>query len=209
MNYRIIPVTSLQQNCSLIWCENTGKATLIDPGGDVDRLMQAIAEQGVHLTQILLTHGHIDHVGGAREMADYKGVPIVGPQCEDAFLFEALPAQAEHFGFAPLKVFMPDHWLVDGQVVDIGDVQLSVLHCPGHTPGHVAFYHRDSQTAFVGDILFHGSIGRTDFPRGDHQALIHSITEKLFPLGDAVRFVPGHGPLSSFGAERTGNPFLS
>lgn len=208
MKYQIIPVTPLQQNCSLIWCEETGKAALIDPGGDVDRLLQAIAEKGLHLVKILLTHGHLDHAGSAREVADYKGIQVIGPQREDAFLFEAMPKQAENYGFPPLKAYMPDHWLVEHEVVDIGDVQLTVIHCPGHTPGHVAFYHAPSKTAFVGDILFQGSVGRSDFPRGNHADLIHSIKAKLLPLGDEVVFVPGHGPNSSFGVERETNPFL-
>lgn len=208
MKYRVIPVTDYQQNCSLVWCSVTRKAALVDPGGDVELLLQAVREERVQLEKLLLTHGHIDHVGGAQILADRLGIPVVGPHSADEFWFEFLPGQAEMFGFPTLEEFMPSRWLEDGEQVTVGDEVFDVIHCPGHTPGHVAFYNAASSIAFVGDVLFQNSIGRTDFPRGDHAALMRSIKEKLLPLGDAVIFVPGHGPSSSFGAERLNNPFL-
>ncbi len=209
MRYRIIPVTPFQQNCSLIWCEATGKAALVDPGGEAHRLLQAVAAQGLTLEKILLTHGHIDHVGATAEIAAGEGVPVEGPQREDAFWLEALAQQAAMFGFPSPDPFSPDRWLEEGDRVSVGEEILEVIHCPGHTPGHVVFYHRGEKLALVGDVLFHGSIGRTDFPRGDHRALIASIKEKLWPLGDEVQFIPGHGPTSTFGEERRNNPFLT
>ncbi|MFA7096306.1 MAG: MBL fold metallo-hydrolase [Gammaproteobacteria bacterium] len=208
MKFQIIPVTPFQQNCSLIWCERTARAALIDPGGESDRLLQAVQREGLSLERILLTHGHLDHVGAAREIGDRLGIPVEGPQREDRFWLEALPAQSSMFGFPHIEPFVPDRWLEEDDTVAVGAVRLRVLHCPGHTPGHVVFYHPDSKTAFVGDVLFRGSIGRTDFPRGDHAALLDSIRGKLWPLGDDVRFVPGHGPMSTIGTERHGNPFL-
>lgn len=208
MRYSIHPVTPYQQNCTLLWCERTGRAALVDPGGEVDRLLDAVARAGVTLDSILLTHGHLDHVGGALELARRTGVPIVGPQREDDFWLQLLPAQAQMFGFPPAEAFTPDRWLEDGDRVMVGDLALDVLHCPGHTPGHVVFHHAPSRIALVGDVLFQGSIGRTDFPRGDHRALLTAIRDKLFPLGDDVAFVPGHGPMSTFGAERRDNPYV-
>lgn len=209
MNYRILPVTPFQQNCSLLWCERTGAAALIDPGGEADRLLDAVERAGLILGQVLLTHGHLDHVGAAREISRRLRIPIIGPQQQDDFLLQALPQQAQMFGFPAAEVFAPDQWLNHGDTVTVGKVALSVLHCPGHTPGHVAFYDQAGKTAFVGDVLFHGSVGRTDFPRGDHAALIDSIRNTLLPLGDEVSFVPGHGPVSTFGAEKAGNPFIA
>ncbi len=208
MKYHVIPVTSYQQNCSLVWCEKTNKAALIDPGGDIEMLLSAAERENLVLEKLLLTHGHLDHVGGARQIADQLNIPIIGPHQADAFWLQALPKQAEMFGFAQLDSFMPDEWLSDGMTVSVGDVKLSVLFCPGHTPGHIVFYSAEDKLAFVGDVLFKGSIGRTDFPQGDYATLINSIKEKLLPLGDDVVFVPGHGPQSSFGVERIGNPFL-
>ncbi len=208
MRYQIIPVTPYQQNCSLIWCERTGKAALIDPGGDTGLLLEAIDRDTLTLDKVLLTHGHIDHVGGAQAIATQRQVPILGPQQEDAFWLESLPQQAEMFSFPPCEPLQPSRWLEEGETIEVGEVKLSVLHCPGHTPGHVVFYHRDSKTLFVGDVLFNGSIGRTDFPRGDYATLMRSIHEKLLPLGDEVTFVPGHGPCSTLGEERRNNPFL-
>lgn len=208
MKYRIIPVTPFQQNCTLLWCESTGRAALIDPGGEGDRLRQAIEQEQVRLEKILLTHGHLDHVGAAAELAASEQVPIVGPHREDLFWLQLLAEQAGMFGFPPTAALEPNHWLEEGELVSVGELQLKVIHCPGHTPGHVVFYHERSALAFVGDVLFKGAIGRTDFPRGDHEALITSIREKLFPLGDDVAFVPGHGAMSTFGEERTTNPFL-
>jgi hydroxyacylglutathione hydrolase len=208
MQFTVIPVTPFEQNCSLIWCEETGRAALIDPGGEAERLLAAVEKRGLQLEKILLTHGHLDHVGAAGEIAARLHIPIEGPQREEAFWLDALPQQAEMFGFPDTPPLTPDRWLEDGDQVHVGNIVMEVLHCPGHTPGHVVFYHAASRTAFVGDVLFKGSIGRTDFPRGDHTALIASIRNKLFPLGDDITFVPGHGPLSTFGEERLTNPFV-
>ena len=209
LNYRIIPVTPFQQNCSLIWCEKTRRAAVVDPGGDLEKIRAAVAEEGVTVEKILLTHAHIDHAGGTAELSKELGIPIEGPQKEGNFWIVGLPQQAQMFGFPAPEVFTPDRWLEDGQQVTVGNQTLEVLHCPGHTPGHVVFYHKESGLALVGDVLFHGSIGRTDFPKGDHATLIRSIREQLFPLGDEVAFIPGHGPMSTFGRERATNPFVS
>lgn len=208
MKNKIIPVTAYQQNCSLIWCENTNKAAFIDPGGDIEVLLAQVDELGLQLEKILLTHGHLDHVGGAKQIATKLGLPIIGPHQADAFWLQSLPKQAEMFGFAHVDAFEPEQWLAEGERITIGDVLLSVLHCPGHTPGHVVFYNEKDAVVFVGDVLFQGSIGRTDFPQGDYDSLIASIKEKLLPLGDEIVFVPGHGPTSSLGHERKNNPFL-
>jgi len=207
MEFTILPVTPYQQNCSLVW-DTDNRAALIDPGGEAERLLAEVAARGLTLEKILLTHGHLDHVGAAAELRDALGIPIIGPQREDRFWLDVLPQQAEMFGFPPLLVFSPDQWLEDGDTVEVGSVRFDVLHCPGHTPGHVVFYQPEARLAFVGDVLFKGSIGRSDFPRGDHAALIRSIREKLFPLGNDVRFVPGHGAMSTFGHERRDNPFV-
>lgn len=208
MKYKIIPVTAYQQNCSLIWCEKTNKAALIDPGGDVDVLLAEVDELGLQLEMVLLTHGHLDHVGGAKQISEKLDVSVIGPHQADAFWLQSLPKQAEMFGFAHVDAFESDQWLNQGDQIELGNVLLSVLHCPGHTPGHVVFYSEADRLAFVGDVLFQGSIGRTDFPQGDYDQLIAAIKEKLLPLGDEVMFVPGHGPMSSFGHERHNNPFL-
>jgi glyoxylase-like metal-dependent hydrolase (beta-lactamase superfamily II) len=209
LKYRIIPVTPFQQNCSLIWCEATKRAAVVDPGGDLDRILAAVQEEGVTVEKILLTHAHIDHAGGTADLARQLTVPIEGPHQDDNFWIQGLPQQAQMFGFPTPDVFTPDRWLEHTDTVTVGDQTLAVLHCPGHTPGHVVFFHRDSGLALVGDVLFHGSIGRTDFPKGDHATLIRSIKDQLFPLGDEVAFVPGHGPMSTFGQERATNPFVS
>lgn len=209
MKYRIIPVTPFQQNCTLIWCEETLKAAVVDPGGDLDRIQAAVKSEGVQVEKILLTHGHIDHAGGTAELARILGVPVEGPQKEDKFWLDALPQQAQMFNFPASDSFTPDRWLEDGDTVTVGRTTLAVLHCPGHTPGHVVFYQAETRLALVGDVLFQGSIGRTDFPKGDHSTLVRSIREKLFPLGDDVAFIPGHGPMSTFGQERATNPFVS
>lgn len=208
MRFEIIPVTPFEQNCSLIWCETTGHAALVDPGGDVDLLLAEVEKAGVKLDKLLLTHAHVDHVGGALELAQRLNLPIHGPQDEDAFWLDRLPDQARMYGFPPTQAFRPDHWLRDGDTVELGKLRFDVIHCPGHTPGHVVFFEPESRHAFVGDVLFQGSIGRTDFPKGDHRALIRAIREKLFPLGDDIVFVPGHGPMSTFGRERRGNPYV-
>lgn len=208
MKVQIIPVTPFQQNCSLLVCEKTNRAAIVDPGGDLERIVAALKGSGAALEKILLTHGHIDHCGGTAELKRLAGVPVEGPQREERFWIEQLPAQGARFGMARAEVFEPDRWLEDGDTVRFGEVTLEVFHCPGHTPGHVIFFARSQRLAIVGDVLFAGSIGRTDFPRGDHGALVRSITTKLWPLGDDVVFVPGHGPASTFGEERESNPFV-
>jgi hydroxyacylglutathione hydrolase len=208
LNYRIVPVTPFEQNCTLLWCDRTGQAAIVDPGGEVELILAAIREEGVTPVKILLTHGHIDHVGGTVELAERLGVPVLGPHRDDAFLLDALPEQARMFGLAPVAPFRPGQWLDQGECVTLGETSLEVIHCPGHTPGHVVFYQPEAGLAQVGDILFKGSIGRTDLPRGNHGDLLDSIRNRLFPLGDAVRFIPGHGPMSTLGAKRRSNPFV-
>lgn len=206
--FRIIPVTPFEQNCSLIWCTETLRGAFVDPGGDIDRLLAGAKQQGVHIEKLLLTHGHIDHAGATGELAEKLNVPIEGPQKEESFWIDQLAMQGRMFGFPAARNFTPNRWLNDGDTVSVGHEPLAVLYTPGHTPGHVVFFHAPSKLALVGDVLFAGSIGRTDFPRGDHRTLITSIRSKLWPLGDDVRFVPGHGPMSTFGAERANNPFV-
>lgn len=209
LQFQIIPVTHYQQNCSLLWCDETLEAAVIDPGGDLERILAVVEEKGVNLRQILLTHGHLDHVGGTAALVKGLQLPVIGPHRDDSFWIEMLPQQAQMMGFAPVDSFTSDRWLQQGDRVQLGNIQLEVLHCPGHTPGHVVFYHPESALAFVGDVLFKGSIGRTDFPRGNHADLIQAIRTRLFPLGDLVRFVPGHGPMSTLGHERHTNPFVA
>ncbi|CAM8653407.1 GloB Zn-dependent hydrolases, including glyoxylases [Burkholderiales bacterium] len=209
MQIEVIPVTPFEQNCSLIVCPRTQRAAFVDPGGDIDHLEACARQLGVMVEKILLTHGHIDHCGEAKRLADRLGVPIEGPHQDDAFWIDQLPVQGQMFGFPQLDPFTPNRWLEDGDTVMVGEQALEVLHCPGHTPGHVVFVHLGERMAFVGDVLFAGSIGRTDFPRGNHAQLLRSIKERLFPLGDDVRFIPGHGPGSSFGEERRSNPFVA
>lgn len=208
MKVFIVPVTPFQQNCSVLICERTNCAAFVDPGGDVERLEQVLTEQGATLEKILQTHAHIDHAGATAAVADAHGVPIEGPHREDQFLIDQLPEQSERYGFPPSSTFEPARWLDQGDTVTVGEEVLSVHHCPGHTPGHVVFFHAGLNLAIVGDVLFQGSIGRTDFPRGDFQTLIDSITNRLWPLGNDVQFIPGHGPMSTFGAERGSNPFV-
>jgi hydroxyacylglutathione hydrolase len=202
-----LPVTPFEQNCSLVWCERTRAAALIDPGGDLPRLLAAVAERGLDLQAIWLTHAHIDHAGGAGQLARETGLPIVGPHHSDQYWIDALAQQAQMFRFAPAEPFTPSRWLEDGDTVSLGELTLDVRHCPGHTPGHVVFHDRGSGVAFVGDVLFAGGVGRSDLPGGDHEQLIDSIRSRLWPMGDATVFVPGHGPESTFGAERRHNPF--
>jgi hydroxyacylglutathione hydrolase len=204
----IIPVTPLQQNCSLIWCTETMRGAFVDPGGDLPRLKAAAQGQGVTIEKILLTHGHIDHCGGAGILAGELAVPIEGPEEQDRFWIARLEDDGRAYGI-PAKSFEPDRWLREGDTVTVGKLVLDVYHCPGHTPGHVIFHHPASKLALVGDVLFQGSIGRTDFPMSDHQALLDAIATKLWPLGDETVFIPGHGPVSTFGRERQTNPFVA
>ncbi len=208
LRYETIPVTAFQQNCSLVWCDQTMEGAVIDPGGDLDLLRAEARRLGITLKQILLTHAHIDHAGGTGTLAREDGLPIVGPHPGDQFWIDGLPVQARQFGFAPAEPFTPTRWLHDGDTVQVGRSTLAVRHCPGHTPGHVVFHSAEAQRAFVGDVLFAGSIGRTDFPGGDYDTLIDSITSRLWPMGDETVFIPGHGPESSFGRERRSNPFV-
>jgi glyoxylase-like metal-dependent hydrolase (beta-lactamase superfamily II) len=205
----IIPVTPFAQNCSLIWCEETSKAAIVDPGGDLDRILDVVAQQGVDVEKILITHGHLDHAGGTLELKERLDVPIEGPHEADSFWIEQLPDQCARYGFPPSGSFVPARWLADGDTVTVGNETLEVIHCPGHTPGHVVFISTKHRLALVGDVLFQGSIGRTDFPMGNHDDLIHSIRHKLWPLGDDISFVPGHGDMSTFGRERQTNPFVA
>jgi len=208
MRYTIIPVTPYQQNCTLLVCEKTNQAALVDPGGDLELLLQEVKRQGVELESILVTHGHLDHAGGVAALAAQLKLPIIGPQHEDEFWIQALPEHCRLAGFPKSAAFTPTRWLNDGDTVKVGEEILDVIHCPGHTPGHVVFFSRSSKLALVGDVLFNGSIGRTDFPRGDYQTLIDSIKHKLWPLGPDVAFIPGHGPMSTFGYEMRSNPYV-
>ncbi len=208
MKFALIPVTPFQQNCSLLVCEKSGRAAVVDPGGDLELIEAALAESGGRLEKILLTHGHLDHCAGTAELARRHGVPIEGPHEDERFWIDQLENQTRMFGFAPVEKFEPDRWLVDGDSVTVGETVLDVRHCPGHTPGHVIFCSVSDKLALVGDVLFAGSIGRTDFPRGNHAQLLASIKNRLWPLGDDVRFVPGHGPMSTFGRERRSNPYV-
>ncbi|WP_181919580.1 MBL fold metallo-hydrolase [Alkalilimnicola ehrlichii] len=209
MKAYVVPVTPFQQNCSILCCEQTGKGAIVDPGGDSERIRQAVAEAGVEIEKILVTHAHIDHIGAVAEVAEHYGVPIEGPHRDDLFWIEGLDNQSQMLGFPKVRGFTPTRWLDDGDSVTVGAATLEVIHCPGHTPGHVVFFSPEARFAVVGDVLFQGSIGRTDFPRGDHDTLVRSIRQKLFPLGDDVQFLPGHGPASTFGHERAHNPFVA
>jgi glyoxylase-like metal-dependent hydrolase (beta-lactamase superfamily II) len=204
----IIPVTPLQQNCTLIWCTKTMRGAFTDPGGDLPRLRDALVKTGVTLEKILITHGHIDHCGEAGILAREYGVPIEGPHEDDRFWISRLDEDGRKYGVNG-QVFEPDRWLVNGDQVTVGELIFDVIHCPGHTPGHVVFHHAPSRFAIVGDVLFKGSIGRTDFPMGNHADLINAITTRLWPLGGETVFVPGHGPTSNFAHERKTNAFVS
>ena len=205
----IAPVTPLQQNCTIVWCAKTKKAAIIDPGGEVPRLLKALEELGLTLEKIWVTHGHMDHAGGVSALQEATGVPVEGPHPDDQFWIDQIPESGVRYGMPDALAFTPDRWLFDGDKVTLGETEFEVFHCPGHTPGHVVFFHRGVGFAQVGDVLFQGSIGRTDFPRGDYHQLINSITHKLWPLGERVQFVPGHGPMSTFGQERLTNPFVA
>ena len=208
LKYHTVPVTAFEQNCSIVWCDETMEAAVIDPGGDLPRITAAAAKLGVTLKAIWLTHAHIDHAGGTAELSRQLGLPIIGPHPGDQFWIDGLAEQGRRFGLPASDPFTPTRWLHDGDTVSIGHCTLNVRHCPGHTPGHVVFHSPAAKRAFVGDVLFAGSIGRTDFPQGNHGDLIRSITERLWPMGDDTVFIPGHGPESTFGRERQTNPFV-
>lgn len=209
LSYHIVPVTSFMQNCSIVWCNNSKMAAIIDPGGDARVIAEQVAKRGLTVQHILLTHGHLDHVGAAVELAKEYGLPITGPQQQDDFWLQALPMQSTMFGMPRVEAFSPTNWLQDGAEIMVGEQSLQVIHTPGHTPGHVVFFSNHARLAWVGDVLFNGGVGRTDFPKGDHATLLSSIKDKLLPLGDDVTFIPGHGPTSTFGHERCHNPFIA
>ncbi len=208
LHYQTIPVTPFQQNCSVVWCDITQEGAVIDPGGDLERILAFVRDQGIVLKQILITHAHVDHCAGTADLAEALNLPIVGPHPDDQYWIDALPATAAQYGFPPARLFTPTRWLQDEDTVQVGQSTLRVRHTPGHTPGHVVFYADDAKRAFVGDVLFAGSIGRTDFPGGDYETLIASITQRLWPLGDDTVFIPGHGPESTFARERQSNPYV-
>jgi glyoxylase-like metal-dependent hydrolase (beta-lactamase superfamily II) len=208
LRYLTLPVTPFQQNCSLVWCDQTREAAVIDPGGELPRLLAAVQAEGLSLKAIWLTHAHIDHAGGTGQLAREQGLPIIGPHPGDQFWIDGLAQQAKMFGFAPAEAFTPTRWLADGDTVHIGRETLAVRHCPGHTPGHVVFHSASAGRVFVGDVLFAGSIGRTDFPGGNHQQLLDAIRERLWPMGDETVFIPGHGPEGTIGHERQHNPYV-
>lgn len=208
MQVVVVPVTPFQQNCALLQPDAGGEGAVVDPGGDIAQIQAVAAENSLRIGRILLTHAHIDHAGAAAELARLLGIPIEGPHPDDQYWIERLPEQSRLFGFPPATPFTPDRWLQAGDTVMLGEEALEVRHCPGHTPGHVVFFHRADRIALVGDVLFAGSIGRTDFPGGDFDTLVRSITGQLWPLGDDVTFLPGHGPTSTFGEERRHNPFV-
>ncbi len=208
LKYQTIPVTPFQQNASLVWDDQTQQAAVIDPGGDLHVLLSAVKQLRLKLEQIWITHGHVDHAAGTAELAEQLQLPIIGPHTADQFWIEGLTQAAALYGFPPARAFQPTRWLADGDTVTLGSHTLQVRHCPGHTPGHVVFYSPDIQRAFVGDVLFAGSIGRTDFPQGNHEDLINSITQRLWPMGNDTVFIPGHGPESTFGRERQSNPYV-
>lgn len=208
MHYRIIPVTAFSQNSCVFWCDNTRQAVVIDPGGDVEKIITVLQEEQLTLAKIILTHGHLDHVGGVAQLLKIYPVPVEGPHIADKFWIDALTEQCQMFGFDLVESFIPDRWLEDGETVSFGEVTLQVIHTPGHTPGHIVLYHQESGLVQVGDVLFNGSIGRTDFAQGNHQDLLDSIHNKVLPLGDQVDFIPGHGPMSTLGHERKTNSYL-
>ncbi|MDR3325858.1 MAG: MBL fold metallo-hydrolase [Rhodospirillaceae bacterium] len=209
LRFVIVPVTNLAQNCSIIWCSETNVGAVIDPGGNVDKIIKKIDVYKPIIEKILVTHGHFDHAGHVAELSTRLNIPIEGPNINDSFLIETIAEHSNMVDNFQYRSFFPNRWLEDGDTVTIGNQILNVMHCPGHTPGHVVFFHDKSKLAFVGDVIFAGSIGRTDFPRGNQLDLINSIVTKLLPLGDDVTFIPGHGPFSTFGQERQTNPYIS
>ncbi|MFC3053112.1 MBL fold metallo-hydrolase [Kordiimonas pumila] len=206
---QIVPVTAFSQNCSIIWDDKTMEGAFVDPGGDVQKLREVVDKLGVNITKIILTHGHLDHAGGSQDLKEQLGLPIIGPHKDDKFWLDGIEEHAAQYGMPGLRCCVPDEWLNDGDEIMVGSEKLTVLHTPGHTPGHIVLYNEAHKVAFVGDVLFQGSIGRTDFPKGNFDDLISSITKKLWPLGNDVTFVPGHGALSTFGAERQNNQFVA
>jgi glyoxylase-like metal-dependent hydrolase (beta-lactamase superfamily II) len=205
----VVPVTPFRQNASVVWCAATRRAAFVDPGGEPERLLKAAEQAQVEIEKILLTHGHLDHAGAAAELKERLNVPIEGPHPDEDWLLASIEAQGARFGMDGARSCAPDRWLDEGDKVTVGEAQFAVIHCPGHTPGHIVFFQPETRFALVGDVIFRGSIGRSDFPRGDHAALVSSIRDKLFPLGDDVRFLPGHGEMSTFGWERKTNPYVS
>jgi hydroxyacylglutathione hydrolase len=204
----IIPVTPFQQNCSLIFDEEAKRGAIVDPGGDLSNILKAIEQSNVKIEKILLTHGHIDHAGGAAELRDALGVKIEGPHADDLFLLNDLPESGAKYGMAEARIVVPDRWLKDGDEVTVAGLKFSILHAPGHSPGSVVLFNDENRFALMGDVLFQGSVGRTDFPYGSTETLMKSIKEKVLPLGDDVVFLPGHGPASQIGVERKSNPFI-
>lgn len=207
--YHTVPVTAFQQNASIVWCDETMEGAIVDPGGDLPKLKAEVARLGVKLVALWLTHAHIDHAGGTGTLARELNLPIIGPHTGDHYWIDGLPQQSQMFGFPKAEMFTPTRWLVDGDTLTLGRCSVTVRHCPGHTPGHVVFHSAEARRCFVGDVLFAGSIGRTDFPGGNHDTLITSITERLWPMGDDTVFIPGHGPESTFGRERRFNPYVT
>jgi len=210
LDLRLIPVTPFAQNCSLLWDKETMKGVFVDPGGEAEKLLSAAEELGVKIIEIWLTHGHLDHAGGAEDIRKKLDIPVIGPHKDDQFWMDEIELHWANYGHAGMgKNVVPDRYLEDDDVLKLGDAEFKVVHTPGHTPGHVVIHNQNMQIAFVGDVIFRGSIGRTDFPKSNHQDLLDSITKKLWPLGNDMRFVPGHGPMSTFGQERQDNAFVA
>ena len=209
LRVEIVAVTPFQQNCSIIWCSETMSGAIIDPGGDLEKIKNVVLHYQINIEKILLTHGHLEHAGGANALSQQLNIPVIGPHKEDEFWLQGMEQQAKNYGFPGVDNCQPTHWLDESDTIEVGKETLNVYHCPGHTPGHVIFHHQPSQLAFVGDVLFKGSIGRTDFPKGDLDTLINSITTKLWPLGDNTRFISGHGAISDFATERASNAFVA
>ncbi len=210
LDLRLLPVTPFAQNCSLLWDPDSKEGVLVDPGGEAEKLMRECETLGVKLKEIWLTHGHLDHAGGAQDIRDTLGIEVIGPHKDDQFWMDEIETHWANYGHAGMgKNIVPDRYLNDGDTLTLGAHEFTVVHTPGHTPGHVVIYNQAMKIAFVGDVLFRGSIGRTDFPKSNHQDLLNSITQKLWPLGSDMRFVPGHGPMSTFGQERADNSFVA